>query len=313
MCGIFGWLKPIDEKKNIFPGHFDLAKILRDGLIETQSRGKDATGFYSPGTGIVKHSIPATKFVPDFVPDNIADEPFVIGHCRQASASLGNKKEDLENDNNAHPFESKNWVLVHNGTVNLPKLKGYKYTSSVEGGKVVDSESILAYIETTSLKNALASLKGAATVIAYNKREKKMYFWTDGNRPLAIGYFDGMVFFASTKQILKKSIKNIGSELGIFHKMLFTTIYECELLEFDFAKCKFTRRGIIQPKPDIKAEEDDEFDFLHSINGTKPAQLSLPAPFDHKPKTNGNKIVHINYNNNRPALQRGCTPNPVRR
>jgi glutamine phosphoribosylpyrophosphate amidotransferase len=302
MCGIFGWIKPIDEKKNIYPGTFDLAKILRDGLVETQTRGKDATGFYSLGTGIVKKSIPATEFIKTFVPDEIVDEPFVIGHCRQASASLGNAKEDLANDLNAHPFESKNWVLVHNGTVNLPKLKGYKYTSCVTGGKVVDSESILAYIESTSLKNAFASLKGAATVIAYHKPTKKMYFWTDGNRPLAIGFYDGMVFFASTKTILKKSIKTIASDLGIFHRMSFATIYECELLEFDFAKCKFTRKGIIEPKKDIKADDDDEEEFV-----PQQTRLALPAPTTYRSPGSNNKIVHLNY---RPPLSRGCGANP---
>lgn len=300
MCGIFGWLKPNTYQE----GSFDLAKIFRNGLIETQSRGKDATGFYSRGTGVVKHSIPATKFVDQFVPDDIINEPFIMGHCRQASSSLGNVKEDLENDLNAHPFESKNWVLIHNGTVNLPKLKSYKYTSSVTGGKVVDSESIIAYIETTSLRNALASLKGAATVVVYHKVQKKMYFWTDGNRPLAIGYYNGMVFFASTKQILKKAVK-CPSDLGIFNRMSFATIYECELLEFDFAKSKFTRKGIIQPKPDVKDDDDEEIPF-----GAQ-TQLALPAPTVYRSPGSNNKIVHINY---RPqpqrTLSRGCTTNP---
>jgi glucosamine 6-phosphate synthetase-like amidotransferase/phosphosugar isomerase protein len=295
MCGIFGWLKP---HTTYVEGQFDLAKIFRTGLIETLERGKDATGFYAPGTGIVKRSIPSTKFVDQFVPDEIAEEPFVIGHCRQASASLGGKKEDLDNDLNAHPFESKNWVLVHNGTVNLPKLKGYKYTSSVTGGNVVDSESILAYIETTSLKNALSSLKGAATVIAYHKPTKKMYFWTDGNRPLAIGFYDGMVFFASTKTILKNSIK-LPSDLGIFHKMSFATIYECELLEFDFAKSKFTRKGIIEPKPDIKKEDDDE---------EVPFAAQKQLPYYPQPSHKG--IIHHYNNQPQRTLSRGCVSNP---
>jgi asparagine synthetase B (glutamine-hydrolysing) len=298
MCGIFGWLKP----KTYENGSFDLTKILRDGLVETQSRGKDATGFYSRGTGIIKHSIPATKFVEDSIPDDICDEPFVIGHCRQASVGKTDKI-DLENDLNAHPFESKNWVLVHNGTVNLPKLKGYKYTSSVTGGNVVDSESILAYIESTSLKNALSSLKGAATVIAYHKAQNKMYFWTDGNRPLAIGFYNGMVFFASTKQILKKSIK-CPTDLGIFHRMTFATIYECELLEYDFAKGKFTRKGLIEPKPDVKDDDDEEFVPFTAQIGSQ-TRLALPAPTKHA--NSNNKIVHINY---RPSLSRGCTSNP---
>jgi glucosamine 6-phosphate synthetase-like amidotransferase/phosphosugar isomerase protein len=153
MCGIYGWIKP----KASMTTDLNLAKLTIDGLLKTQDRGEDATGFYSPSLGIVKDAVPAEEFVDDKVPASIANERFFIGHCRQAST-----KYDKTNKNsplNAQPFESNNFVLVHNGTITTPRIKGYKYTSAV------DSESIIAFADKTGVRNALANVDGDSTVV----------------------------------------------------------------------------------------------------------------------------------------------------
>lgn len=238
MCGIFGWIKPKGKNEQ----ELNLVDIFKRGLIESMERGEDATGFYAPGLGLVKEAVDAEEFVDDNVPDELADEKFVIGHVRMASAKYATDDDNLNNPANGQPFESAHFVTAHNGTINTPKLKGFNYTSTI------DSETIIAYAEKTSLKNALASIDGGSTVVAYDKRKKCMFFWTNGERPLAVCLYSGIIFFASTRKILQKVLKP-KTEMGIFTpEIAFATIYEDELLEYDLAKNKFTRRGEIKTK-----------------------------------------------------------------
>lgn len=275
MCGIFGWIKPTASLTT----NLDLVEIFKNGLVETQSRGEHATGFYAPGIGIVKDAITADEFVESNVPDSLINERFVIGHCRQASVKYG--KDNITNPKNAQPFESSNWVLIHNGTINTPKIKGYNYTSDV------DSEVIVSYAEKTSLKNALASVDGPSTVVLYNKTEKKIYFWTNGERPLVVAYYKGIIFFASTKKILSKTLK-YEKFLGIFPDVSFATIHECEPLVYDLKKNRFSRQTIIEKKvkvtTPVKSVESIGVNF-------KAYQPITPTP----------KIDGAN-------LQRGCGP-----
>jgi hypothetical protein len=268
------------------------------GLLQTQSRGEDATGYYSLGTGIVKDSIPAKDFINKNMVKNVDDENFVIGHCRAAS---GNSIANIKDPKNAHPFESKNWILVHNGIVNMDPIKNYPYTSNV------DSESILAYIEKTSLKNAISSIKGSAALVLYAKHQKKLYFWTDGNRPLSLAFYHNVIFFASTKVIMKKALE-VKNDYGIFPKISYATLYEFELLEFDLAKNKFTRKGIIEPKKDVPKDEDDDDDE----DGFS-SFYSDPNPAATRSYFSGTKFINgaqVSMPLGVKSLPRGCTPNP---
>jgi len=292
MCGIFGWIKPKGSETDL-----DLTKCFVKGLLQTQSRGEDATGYYSLGTGTVKESIPAKDFINKNLVANIDEESFVIGHCRAAS---GNSIANLKDSKNAHPFESKNWILVHNGIVNMDPIKNYPYTSNV------DSESILAYIERTSLKNAISSIKGSAALVLYAKHQKKLYFWTDGNRPLSLAFYHNVIFFASTKSIIKKAL-DVKNDFGIFPKISYATLYENELLEFDVVKNKFNRKGIIEPKKDIKEDDDtieDDFPTTWPGTTTNIGKFSTATRF-----VNGQQ-VSLPLGVVKGSLPKGCTTNP---
>jgi asparagine synthetase B (glutamine-hydrolysing) len=261
MCGIFGFIKP-NKDTNV---SFNLTDLFKKGLLNTQERGTDATGYYSIGTGVVKDAMPAKDFLNRGRVVNIDDERFVIGHCRAASSGL---KHTVDDPRNAHPFESKNWILVHNGTIHMNHLKNYHYTSDV------DSESILAYAETTTLKNAIASIEGGSTVVLYSKTQKKIYFWTDGQKPLCLAFYSNIIFFSSTKKILLKTL-NVKKDVNIFPQISFATVYERELLEFDLVKNKFTRKGVIEQKKTIvhKIQNDESDD-----NDTPSFALPAPTP-----------------------------------
>lgn len=267
MCGIFGWIKPSAR----FETNLDLTQIFRDGLLNSQVRGEFATGFYSLGTGTVKKTMKAVDFVKKGNVPDIQNERFVIGHCRWASAKYRGDAKGLQNPSNAHPLESDNWVIVHNGTIETPRLKGYKYRSQT------DSEIIISYAEKLSLKNALSSIDGSAAIVLYDKKNQKIYFWTNGERPLIVAYYKGMIFFSSTKKILRETLK-YKRDFGIFPEASFATIYEMEPLVFDLRRNRFTRQALIEKKI-IKKK---------TVHATYSYKSFLPVPA--------------------PTLTRGCGP-----
>lgn len=237
MCGIFGWIKPSAR----FETNLDLSQIFRDGLLNSQIRGEFATGFYSLGTGIIKKTMKAIDFVNEGNVPDIQNERFVIGHCRWASAKYRGDAKGLQDPANAHPLESKNWVIVHNGTIDTPRLKNYNYQSKT------DSEIIISYAETLSLKNALSSIDGSAAIVLYDKNDQKIYFWTNGERPLIVACYKGIIFFSSTKDILYKTLR-YKKDFGIFPEASFATLYEMEPLVFDLRRNRFTRQTLIEKK-----------------------------------------------------------------
>jgi asparagine synthetase B (glutamine-hydrolysing) len=239
MCGIFGWIKPTAKTSC----DLDLAEIFRKGMVETQVRGEDASGFYTTKHGLVKAAIPADEWVDDNVPDDIAKERFIIGHCRMASAKYDDK--NISDPRNAQPFESTNWVSVHNGTISTPRIKNYKFTSDI------DSESIIALAEKVSLRNALQNVDADSAIVMHNKKTRKLFFWTHGDRPLALAFYQGMIFFASTKKILRNTLA-VEDDFQIFPRISFAIIYEDELLEFDLNNNKFFRRGLVAYKPPVQ-------------------------------------------------------------
>lgn len=281
MCGIFGWIKPTGRATT----KLDLAEVFRNGLIETQVRGEHATGFWAPRIGLVKDVGNAEDFVDNnMVPDSIASERFVIGHCRLASSKYRANAKHMEDPSNAQPFVGKRYVMIHNGTLGTPKIKKYNYSSKV------DSEIILAYCETTSVRNALASINGSATVVIYDKKLRKLFFWTNGERPLAICYYEGIIFFASTRTILRKTLQP-KSKFQIFDDISFGVLYEYEILEFDLNNNRFIRREEVDPKPVAKKK----------MNGThfQPITRTYGTP----------QLTRGCVQNPRP-LPRGCTANP---
>jgi len=245
MCGLFGWIKPNAKIST----ELDLAEIFREGLVQSQIRGEDSSGFYTQKLGIVKEAIVPDQFVEKHVPDSIANERFVLGHCRLASKKYRKDKVNIKNSNNGQPFESNSWVLTHNGTINTPKIKGFNYTSKT------DSEIIIAYAEKTGITNALASIDGSASLVLYNKKTYKITFWTNGQRPLAIALYKGIIFYASTKSILRDTLEP-KVKYQIFPEISYSTIYECEPLTFNLKRNQFTRQKLITPKPKVHRIEN---------------------------------------------------------
>ena len=133
--------------------------------------------------------------------DGITNSHIALGHTR--TPTQGSPKD---NDNN-HPVESDNWILVHNGSVSqMPRLPGYKYKGEV------DSEVLVSYIEKYGLKEGLPYVeRGTASVAVMNKNDlNTAYLWRETS-PVELAYDDKTktLFFASQENFLRKGLANI--------------------------------------------------------------------------------------------------------
>ena len=193
MCGIIGAIgKHIDHN------------FLLDMFLATESRGKDATGFWSPATGIVKDPSPVSEFIvreAETFHKAVTESNVFIGHCRYATHG-----EPQFNYNN-HPLESENWILVHNGVVDIVDIEDYRYVSDT------DTENILAYIETYGLVPALKQVSRGAALIMYNKNEENtLYLWKTATQPMLFAYdqTNETIYVCSGDTYIRDSIVNIS-------------------------------------------------------------------------------------------------------
>lgn len=210
MCGLFGVAGPAIQ-------HLDL-RALRELAYVSGVRGLD-------GTGVVQATVSKDKVtnyrlskmgseVSYFTWYNDNDKKgckdimndvrcnFFIGHVRYAT------KGEINNQN-AHPFEAKNLVGAHNGT-----LWDSKYIHKTK----TDSEMMFLDMDNRGIYTTLSELIGtsAYAVTVYNNQDKKLYFARNDKRPLVFA-FDvnrDVMFWASEAMPLKWVTSRNGIELG---------------------------------------------------------------------------------------------------
>ncbi len=209
MCGIFGFITGEPSKE-----HFDiLCKLAEESAI----RGTDATGvaYFVPKERkyyIHKNNVDSGEFEKDVMKGLktvISKTPVCIGHVRKWTIG---KPDD---NNNNHPIFSKDYIMVHNGHVpKTPEIENYKYQGAV------DTERMLAQIQTHGLKDGLEKSEGTAAIALLNRRpkQKEILLYRHSN-PLWLAYKPDTktVFFASTEDILDDSL-NTDYYLSFFRK-----------------------------------------------------------------------------------------------
>lgn len=195
MCGIAGAMVIGKKGKQVTSANIIAA------LEETSTRGMDATGFWSPSTGVVKDGLKASDFVKAYeVPIIEASQNHIwIGHTRAATAGKHGEAPPTKNENN-HPFETERWVLVHNGVIrDTPEIKGYKYNGAC------DSEVVISLIETFGIEKGLSYIlqQDSASLVIYDKQENLLYFWRTKN-PLCYSFDadNNVLLFGSTVDII---------------------------------------------------------------------------------------------------------------
>lgn len=210
MCGILGYIKfDSKNKKQLTREQIDAA------FAESMFRGREATGFFAPNTGVVKDHDDAEDFCKKYRKRlaKAMESPVFIGHTRTATYGFkeGNSSP-LNNDNN-HPHEGKRFVLVHNGHFShLPQIKGYKYKGNC------DSELALSYVETFGIVRGmeLMSKDDKFSLLIYDKVDNVLYWFRETN-PLvyAVDYHAGLLLFGSTTDIVFEMTTAIKSPAGV--------------------------------------------------------------------------------------------------
>lgn len=204
MCSLFGLIDFNNVlttcKKN---------KILNTLAIVCECRGTDATGIAYNVNGklkIYKRPVPAHK-LNIRVPDGVRT---IMGHTRMTTQ--GNAKHNQNN----HPFsgcaDGKYFAFAHNGmiwndlelklTENLP-ITDIK-TDSYVAVQLIEKENALDF---NSLKSMAEKVKGSF-VFTVLDNDNSIWF-VKGDNPLSIFYYDGFLIYASTTEILNKSIKHL--------------------------------------------------------------------------------------------------------
>lgn len=204
MCSLFGL---IDFGKVLKPHRKN--QILNTLARECQVRGTDATGIayhFDDRLRVYKRPLPARKMKLR-VPPEVS---VVMGHTRMTTQ--GNAQFNRNN----HPFigetAGKSFALAHNGvlwndktlyfTENLPKTKietdSYVAVQLLEKQKALDFDSL----------QIMAEKVEGSFVFTVLDSEDSIWFVV-GDNPLCIMFYDGFLLYASTKEILNKTVKRL--------------------------------------------------------------------------------------------------------
>jgi len=204
MCSLFGLI----DFKECLSTHTK-NKILNTLARECQVRGTDATGIaynFNDRLRIYKRPLPARK-MKIHIPHDVN---VVMGHTRMTTQ--GNAQFNQNN----HPFLGKvdgnSFALAHNGVLwndkelrmeeNLPmtsvETDSYVAVQLLEQQKTLDFDSLQAMAE---------KVEGSFVFTVLDK-DNSIWFVV-GDNPLCVMFYDGFLIYASTQEILCKTIKKL--------------------------------------------------------------------------------------------------------
>ena len=216
VCALFG----IHDYSNSFSSR-QKNIILSVLSQECQVRGTDATGIAfvrNKRLEIYKRPIPAYKMRYN-LPSNVKT---VMGHTRMATQ--GSEKSNYNN----HPFYGRvrddRFVLAHNGilhgekdlrqSLHLPKT--HIQTDSYVAVQIIEKENRVTF---DSLTKMAETVRGSFAFTVLDKNNN-LYF-IRGDNPICIYHFAdrGFCLYASTEEILQKSLMRLGLNKYCFHRV----------------------------------------------------------------------------------------------
>ena len=192
MCGIIGII-----------GTHDAAPRLVEGLRRLEYRGYDSAGVATLVNGAIERRRAEGKLLNLDAKVREAPLPGIIGIGHTRWATHGGPTED-----NAHPHATRRVAVVHNGIIeNYQELKdelighGYVFESATD--TEVIAHLVTYYLEKegmTPVQAASASFKrftGAFSLVLLFAGEEQLLIGARHGTPLAVGYGDGEMYFAS--------------------------------------------------------------------------------------------------------------------
>lgn len=238
MCGLVGIFNMTNAQDAVFPEKdksFLIKYLLSELIIETESRGKDATGYFSlfqDGNGVgLKHGIRAFTFCTkdwdngEFVFKNhlklieayhneISPLATGLAHCR--AKTIGT---ETDNDNN-HPIFVGDFAGIHNGCLSNHTKIYSNIKNEIERIGVVDSEMIVQLVwlgtdkgqkkfDTGLIKYVTEKLEGSYAFICIDKKDPNSVMFMRDTRPIEFVYIRkaGLLIALSDKRFFKAVVE----------------------------------------------------------------------------------------------------------
>src|SRR5690606_27463593 len=193
MCGLVGIVMKQTGKQ--FPvSHFVAL------MNEARIRGQHATGvsyFHNGKVVTHKEPVPADRF--EF-PEELANSPLAIGHLRYSTSDL------QYNQPNSTPVRS----LVHNGVVTQEPYDQWEDLFGVKCETRNDSEIFLRLMERGVHPLSLVNTSQACIAMETIGGKQRMSWWRNEQRPLYYVELSDLFVVASTKDIIKRALGNVG-------------------------------------------------------------------------------------------------------
>ena len=193
MCGIIG-----------YTGEKDCVDVLINGLSTLEYRGYDSAGI-AVFDGYGKIEIVKEKGKVSKIRDKIEKMPKIATSCGIAHTRWATHGEP--SDRNAHPVESGDTVVVHNGIIeNYQVLAKELKNSGYEFSTDTDTEVFAAVIDKfyqatgnalTSITKAVKMIRGSFALGVMFKREEDTIYAVRRDSPLIIGFGEKENFIAS--------------------------------------------------------------------------------------------------------------------
>ena len=171
-----------------------------------KERGSDATGFYTPKTGLLKNCDKAEDFLVS-QKDKLVPDTMLIGHVRQGTVGK-------QNPSNAHPFEYKmegktgTIIGLQNGTLTNHHKLANEYSLAHKDWDT-DTQVLYQCMAKDCNPKVITKLEGSAALVWTDtsiKNNTTLYVYRNSERPLYYGYLPEGMYISS----IEKSLKVIG-------------------------------------------------------------------------------------------------------
>jgi predicted glutamine amidotransferase len=188
---------------------FDINKV-KILLLFNQERGKDATGIWTPLSGLVKTIQESEDYISSQNSiGKIIEDITLMGHCRQGTIGKNNPA-------NAHPFQYDNIVFQHNGSLTNHNAIAREYNLQFNDWDV-DSQVIAQILNKEQKPHVFTEIEGSFACIWTDTSRKAtklkqddslLYILRNEERPLYYGITSEGMYMSS----IEKSLKAINCE-----------------------------------------------------------------------------------------------------
>jgi len=305
MCGIVGVFnlkndenRAINDKQQAFLINF----LLTEGLLYTEYRGKDATGYYcvfENGSGIgLKHSEKSSEFVfkdnddkkLNFAEHMRAIERYhvetspvavAIGHCRASSVG------GIYNNDNNHPvIIDDRFIAIHNGTLSNRSKIETEFKDRIKRVGDVDSELLVHMANIWKQDNnnnsfsidtcnwIYSKLEGSCATIIVDREDPTKIMWVKSARPMLFVYMPtaGLLLILSEYSIYNDIKKQYAKLKNIYN------------IDMPHIICKTTTAvdnhcGIIDLNKQIPVYKDITYKEIEGIAGDTKLEVEKDAGF----------------------------------